>query len=157
MGREAFIVEIRRLRYFVAVAEELHFGRAAARLHVSQSPLSQQIIQLERELGVELLERTKRWVELTVAGEVYLDEARRVLISTLRAEEAARRAARGEVGRLVLGFAESAAHGVLPALLKASRQRLPDLGVKLRGEMLSSELVRALAEGGSRSPYCCAP
>lgn len=140
------MVEMRHLRYFVAVAEELHFGRAAARLHVSQSPLSQQIIQLERELGVELLERTKRRVELTAAGEVYLKEARRMLSSNARAEEAARRAARGEVGRLVLGFAGSAAYGVLPSLLKASRERLPDLGVELRGEMLSSELVRALGE-----------
>ncbi len=140
------MVEIRRLRYFVAVAEELHFGRAASRLHVSQSPLSQQIIQLERELGVELFERTKRRVELTAAGEVYLEEARKVLASNERAEEAARRASRGEAGRLVLGFAGSAAYGVLPRLLKASRKRLPNLGVELRGEMLSSELVRALGE-----------
>ena len=140
------MVEIRHLRYFVAVAEELHFGRAASRLHVSQSPLSQQIIQLERELGVELLERTKRRVELTAAGEVYLEEARRVLVSHRRAEEAARRAARGEMGKLILGFAGSAADGVLPSLLKVSRERLPDLGVELRGEMLSSELVRALDE-----------
>lgn len=140
------MVELRHLRYFVAVAEELHFGRAATRLRVSQSPLSQQIIQLERELGVELLKRTKRRVELTAAGEVYLKEARRVLAYSTRAEEAAQRAARGEVGRLVLGFAGSAAYGVLPLLLKASRERLPDLGVELRGEMLSSELVRALGE-----------
>lgn len=140
------MVELRHLRYFVAVAEELHFGRAATRLRVSQSPLSQQIIQLERELGVELLQRTRRRVELTAAGEVYLQEARRVLAYSARAEEAARRAARGEVGRLVLGFAGSAAYGVLPLLLKASRERLPDLGVELRGEMLSSELVRALGE-----------
>ena len=102
-GRGYRVVEMRHLRYFVAVAEELHFGRAAARLHVSQSPLSQQIIQLERELGVELLERTKRRVELTAAGEVYLEEARRVLALNARAEEAASRAARGEAGRLVLG------------------------------------------------------
>lgn len=140
------IVELRHLRYFVAVAEELHFGRAAARLRVSQSPLSQQIIQLERALGVELLKRTKRRVELTAAGEVYLQEARRVLAYNARAEEAARRAGRGEAGKLVLGFAGSAAYGVLPLLLKASRERLPDLGVELRGEMLSSELVRALGE-----------
>lgn len=140
------MVELRHLRYFVAVAEELHFGRAAARLRVSQSPLSQQIIQLERELGVELLKRTKRRVGLTAAGEVYLEEARRVLASNARAEEAARRAASGEVGHLVLGFAGSAAYGVLPLLLKSSRERLPDLGVELRGELLSSELVRALGE-----------
>lgn len=142
------VVEIRHLRYFVAVAEELHFGRAATRLRVSQSPLSQQIIQLERELGVELLERTKRRVELTAAGVVYLEEARKVLASHARAEEAARRAGRGEAGQLVLGFAGSAAYGVLPALLKASRKRLPELGIELRGEMLSSELVRALEEDG---------
>ena len=140
------MVEMRRLRYFVAVAEELHFGRAAERLHVSQSPLSQQIIQLERELGVELLERTKRRVELTPAGEVYLKEARHVLASNARAEEAVKRASRGEAGQLVLGFAGSAAYGFLPELLKASRQRLPELGIELRGEMLSSELAEALEE-----------
>lgn len=137
---------MRRLRYFVAVAEELHFGRAAARLHVSQSPLSRQIIGLEREIGVRLLERTKHRVELTAAGEAYLKEARRVLAGDARAVEAARRAARGETGRLVLGFVDCAACGVLPELLKASRERLPDLGVELRGEMSNPELVRALGE-----------
>ena len=140
------MVELRRLRYFVAVAEELHFGRAAARLHVSQSPLSQQIIGLERDLGVRLLDRTKRRVELTAAGEVYLEEARRVLARNACAAEAARRAARGETGRLVLGFVDFAACGVLPKLLKASRERLPRLGVELRGKMSSPELLRALGE-----------
>jgi DNA-binding transcriptional LysR family regulator len=100
-------MELRRLRYFVAVAEELHFSRAAERLHIGQPPLSQQIQLLEEELGVRLLERTRRWVRLTEAGRLFLDDARRILALSEQAAETARRADRGEVGELRIGFTSS--------------------------------------------------
>ena len=94
-------MELRHLRYFVAVAEERHFGRAAARLHMAQPPLSQQIRQLEAELGVDLLRRTTRRVDLTAAGAAYLVRAREILAAVDAAAEEARRVAEGLVGRLV--------------------------------------------------------
>jgi DNA-binding transcriptional LysR family regulator len=97
-------MELRRLRYFVAVAEELHFSRAAERLHIGQPPLSQQIQLLEEELGVRLLERTRRWVRLTEAGRLFLEDARRILALSEQAAETARRADRGELGELRIGF-----------------------------------------------------
>lgn len=100
-------MELRRLRYFVAVAEELHFSRAAERLHIGQPPLSQQIQLLEEELGVRLLDRTRRWVKLTEAGRLFLDDARRILALSEQAVETARRADRGEVGELRIGFTSS--------------------------------------------------
>lgn len=100
-------MELRRLRYFVAVAEELHFSRAAERLHIGQPPLSQQIQLLEEELGVKLLDRTRRWVRLTVAGRLFLDDARRILALSAQAADTARRADRGEVGELRIGFTSS--------------------------------------------------
>jgi len=97
-------MELRHLRYFVAVAEELHFGRAATRLFIVQPSLSQQIQQLEQELGVPLLRRTKRSVELTDAGKVFLQEARNVVAQVQGTKSAAQRANRSEVGRLVIGY-----------------------------------------------------
>lgn len=139
-------MELRHLRYFVAVAEELHFGRAAARLHMAQPPLSQQIRQLEDELGVRLLARTNRRVALTEAGRVLLDGARRVLALADETAEAARRADRGEVGRLALGFVGSATYEALPALLRAYGARYPGVEVALH-QMTTAEQVAALAEG----------
>src|SRR5215213_760665 len=111
-------MELRHLRYFVAVAEELHFGRAARRLRLAQPPLSRQIQGLEGELGVRLLERNKRRVELTAAGRVFLDGARRVLEQADQAVTAAQRAGRGETGRLTVGFVGSATYGLLPEILR---------------------------------------
>src|SRR3546814_8442832 len=108
-------MELRHLRYFVAVAEELHFGRAAQRLHMAQPPLSQQIRQLEAELGVALFTRTTRQVTLTPAGASYLERARAVLASVAQAGEEAARVATGAVGRVSLGFIGSATYPLMPA------------------------------------------
>jgi DNA-binding transcriptional LysR family regulator len=97
-------LELRHLRYFVAVAEELHFGHAATRLHISQPPLSHQIQDLERELGVALFLRSRRSVTLTEAGRLFLEEARHVLGDAQHAMDTAKKAARGEIGRLSVGF-----------------------------------------------------
>lgn len=139
-------MELRHLRYFVAVAEELHFGRAAERLRMAQPPLSQQIKRLEEELGVELLRRTKRRVELTEAGEAFLREASLALSQVDVAAEAARRADRGETGTLSVGFVGSAAYEVLPEILKAFRERYPEVEVGLE-ELTTAQQVRALGEG----------
>jgi len=124
-------MELRHLRYFVAVAEELHFGRAAARLHIAQPPLSRQIRQLEDELGVTLLDRAKRRVQLTQAGRAFLAEARRVLAQTERAVRAAQRTGRGEGGHLAVGFVPCADLDLLPRALGACRERLPRLELEL--------------------------
>jgi DNA-binding transcriptional LysR family regulator len=97
-------VELRHLRYFVAVAEERHFARAAERLHIAQPPLSQQMRRFEAELGEPLLYRTTRSVELAPAGEVLLERGREILAAVDSAIDDARRAARGEYGRLAIGF-----------------------------------------------------
>src|SRR5215510_10578687 len=101
-------MELRHLRYFLALAEELHFGRAAARLHIAQPGLSQQIQALERELEVALFDRTRRRVQLTVAGQILLDEGTRALGEFERALDLARRSGLGQIGRLTLGAVESA-------------------------------------------------
>lgn len=118
-------MEFRALRYFVAVAEELHFGRAARRLHISQPPLSQQIRKLEGELGVELFRRTRRRVELTHAGAIFLEQVRPLIADAGHAVHAARRASRGELGRLTIGFIHAASYMLLPAILRRFRLRAP--------------------------------
>jgi len=125
-------VELRHLRYFVTVAETLHFGRAAEQLHIAQPPLSQQIRRLEAELGVRLLQRTSRRVGLTDAGRLFLVEARRTLTQADRAAKVAVRAYRGELGRLTIGYMASAKLSVFPRVLPAFRERYPDVHLVLQ-------------------------
>lgn len=140
-------MELRHLRYFVAVAEQRHFGRAAERLHMAQPPLSQQVRQLEAELGVTLLTRTTRRVDLTPAGAAYLDHARQILAAVDEAGEVATRTAAGRTGRLKIGCVGSATYSLLPALARALRSELPDVEFGFRGEMLSPDQGAALHEG----------
>jgi DNA-binding transcriptional LysR family regulator len=140
------LVELRHVRYFVAVAEELHFGRAALRLRIAQPALSQQIQRLEAELGVRLLIRNRRRVALSPAGAAFLPEARAALAQAERAARVARRTAAGELGRLVLGFVGSVTDELLPRVLPAFRTRCPGLRLELR-EMTSAEQVAALERG----------
>ncbi len=140
-------MELRHLRYFVAVAEELHFGRAAERLHIAQPPLSRQIRDLEREVGTPLFERIPRGVELTAAGRAFLPEARLTLAQAERAQRTAQRAARGEIGRLRVGFVEAATYsGILPDVLGFFRMHLPNIGLSLF-EMDSLQQGEALRDG----------
>jgi LysR family transcriptional regulator, benzoate and cis,cis-muconate-responsive activator of ben and cat genes len=139
-------MELRHLRYFVAVADELHFGRAAARLHISQPPLSQQIQQLETELGFELFVRTSRRVRLTDAGRAFRDEARAILERVGEATAAARRVAEGEAGALAVGFVASATYALLPRLYRRFRERHPDVALTL-SELSTAEQVEALRAG----------
>lgn len=138
-------MELRQLRYFIAVAEELHFGRAAQRLHLAQPALSRQIQNFEHELEIQLLFRTKRRVQLTAAGAVMLDQARSVLTRAEQAVRAAQLAARGRTGWLGVGFVGSATYDMLPASLKLFRQRSPGVEVTL-SEMTTAEQVQALHE-----------
>jgi DNA-binding transcriptional LysR family regulator len=139
-------MELRQLRYFVAVAEELHFRRAAARLHMSQPPLSQQIRLLEEELGCRLLVRTRRRVELTPAGEAFLRDARIVLADLDAAVATARRIEAGQTGRLRISFVGSALVSLLPGIVQRFRDARPHVEVQLR-ERSTVEQVHALASG----------
>lgn len=139
-------MELRHIRYFVAVAEECHFGRAAERLHIAQPPLSQQIKQLESDLGVTLLTRSTRKVELTPAGHRYLVRARAILAAVGDAGDEAVRVAAGELGRLIIGFTGSATYELLPSLARILRQELSGIELELRGEMLTPDQVKALLE-----------
>src|ERR687894_2946185 len=136
-------MELRRLRYFVVVAEELSFNRAAQRLHISQPPLSNQIKQLEEELGVLLFKRTSRGVKMTEAGEVLLEEARRIFVQVDQTVRVVQRVGHGEVGRLTLGFVPSASNEVLPPILRAFRYRFPGVELFLR-EMRPDRVVQRL-------------
>jgi DNA-binding transcriptional LysR family regulator len=135
----------RQLRYFIAVAEELHFGRAARRLSVSQPPVSLQIKALEDELGVELLRRQGRRVELTPAGGVFLDHARQISARTEEAVRAARAAARGLIGRLRIGFIHAATFELLPPIVARYRRIAPEVELVFQ-EMPSSAQVDAIAD-----------
>lgn len=135
------------MRYFQAVAEEKHFGRAAARLHMAQSPLSQQVRQLEEELGVTLLRRTTRRVDLTPAGEAYLVRVRAILRSVDVAGAEAGRIGTGLEGRLVVGCVGSATYSLLPSLARAVREHMPGVDFVFQGEMLSPDQIAALRNG----------
>ena len=140
------MLELRHLRYFVAVAEELNFSRAAERLHMAQPPLSAAIRQLEQELGTELLLRTTREVRLTEAGRTFLDGARRTLAELDRARSDAQRAGAGEIGQLRIGFSWSARFETLPAIGRSFRQTHPDVSL-LAEEMWNARMLPALRSG----------
>src|SRR5471030_1746844 len=138
-------MELRHLRYFVAVAEELSFTRAAARLHIGQPPLSQQIQALEAEVGAQLLERSKRWVRLTQAGALFLADARRILALSEQAVQTARRAQRGEAGELRIAYTYSTPFTPLFAsVINRYRQRYPGVVLTLN-EMATLRQVDAIA------------
>jgi DNA-binding transcriptional LysR family regulator len=139
-------VELRQLRYFIAVAEELHFRRAAARLHISQPPLSQQIARLEEELGCRLLNRTRRRVELTAAGEAFLRDARAVLEELDVAVATARRIESGQAGLLRVNFVGSALLSIVPGIIQRFRRGRPNVEIELR-ERSTLDQLRVLAGG----------
>jgi DNA-binding transcriptional LysR family regulator len=139
-------MELRHLRYFIAVAEELHFGRAAQVLGISQPPLSQQIQALEQEIGARLFERTNRRVELSEAGRLFLAEARLVLAQVDKAADVARRAQLGQLGELKIGFTSSAPfNSSIPQAIFAFRQAFPAVHLALQ-EMSSKEVAEALVD-----------
>ena len=137
-------MELHQLRCFVAVAEELHFGRAATRMYMTQPPLSRQVQLLERGLGIQLLERNNRSVKLTAAGQGFLRDARHILAFSDQAADGARRLARGEAGSLTLGFTAVSAYQMIPQLLARAADELPGLQFTLK-EMVSGAQLDALA------------
>jgi DNA-binding transcriptional LysR family regulator len=139
-------LELRQLRYFVTVADELHFGRAAARLYMTQPPLSQTIQALEEQLGAPLFVRSRRAVALTAAGQALLPEARRMLDQAAELPELVRRAAAGEAGRLALAFVSSADYSVLPPFLRRYRTHYPQVQIALQ-EATSDLQVEDLMHG----------
>lgn len=139
-------MELRQLTCFVTVAEELHFGRAARRLRMTQPPLSRQIQLLEQSLGVLLFERSSRHVALTVAGQRLLRDARHLLDFSEMAAVAAQRASGGEAGQITLGFKAVAGYRLLPNLLLRTREVLPTVEVRLR-EGFSQGLGQMLLSG----------
>lgn len=148
MNHIASGIGLRHLRYFVAVAEEMHFGRAAARLGIQQPPLSQQIKTLEAALGHRLFDRSSRSVVLTAAGLELLERARRILNRLQEDVEAVRRVGRGEVGSLTVAFAGSAMLLALPKVIRTYRQQYQAVELRLR-ELVTSEAITALRDGTS--------
>ena len=138
--------ELSQLRCFIVTAEELHFGRAANRLNMTQPPLSRQIQLLERGLGVQLLERSSRQVKLTPAGSTFLPEARRIVRLAETSALAARRVAKGDSGRIALGFTAVSGYSFLPRIVAQARASLPHFELELF-EMVSSDQLEALMTG----------
>lgn len=140
------MVELRHLRYFLAVAEEKHFGRAADRLHMAQPPLSNQIKQLEAELGTVLFERTTRRVDLTEAGNLLLERARQILTDVEATKIDVAEVGRGAAGVLRLGFSGTATYRLMPEIVRMARERLPLVRLQISGEMLTPRMEQALLE-----------
>jgi DNA-binding transcriptional LysR family regulator len=141
-----FFMELRHLRYFSAVAAELHFGRAAEKLHIAQPPLSKQIQDLERELGFELFVRTKRSVALTPAGQAFLVEVTQIFQQLDRSIEIGRKTSRGELGQISIGFVGSATYNILPVMLQRFRDRYPQVQIELH-ELTTDRQLIWLREG----------
>jgi len=139
-------MELKTLRYFVTLGEELHFGRAARRLHISQPPLSRQISRLEEEIGAKLFYRTQRHVELTPAGELLMRDASAILANVAEAMNTARRAGRGEVGKLSVGFFLGATYTLLPRILQNFRAQHPEVKLALQ-EMGITQVLDAIISG----------
>jgi len=148
-------MELRHLRYFLVIADELHFGRAAARLHITQPPLSQQIRQLEDELGVPLFQRTERRVQLTEAGRAFREAARQMLAQAEQAVRTAQRAHRGEIGPLTVGFVGSAMAGLFSEILLAFRRRFPvvELTFALAAPTFGHKRYRLLDHSARMTPF----
>jgi len=140
-------MELRHLRAFAALASEGHFGRAAERLHIAQPALSQQVKQLERELGVELVSRTTRRVELTEAGRRFAEHCHVVLGSVDRAATDMAQVASGQAGRVSVGFIGTATYDLLPLAARQVRDALPGVRLDLHGELLSPALLDGLLDG----------
>ncbi|MBS0234605.1 MAG: LysR family transcriptional regulator [Proteobacteria bacterium] len=140
------MIDIRQMRYFVTLAETLHFGRAAERLHLSQPPLSRQIAALEKDLGVRLIERHSRQATLTHAGSRFLQDARAVIASFDEACRNAKAADRGELGELSIGFMMHAAYTVLPGLARGYIAAYPEIDLKLR-EVVPHALIGEVLAG----------
>ncbi|MEK8129930.1 LysR substrate-binding domain-containing protein [Paenibacillus filicis] len=139
-------MDLKKLRYFIAVAEELHFNRAAKKLNMTQPPLSQQIQSLEEELGVQLLDRTKREVRLTPAGTIFLEESRSLIAQLERSIQRTQLAAQGKTGQLTLAFVDSAVGGTMVNVIKQFRERFPHVQLTLL-EMTSAQQLKALHDG----------
>jgi DNA-binding transcriptional LysR family regulator len=140
-------VELRHLRYFAAVAETRHFGKAAERLHMAQPPLSQAIRQLEAELGAELFTRTTRQVNLTRAGDAFYADVTRILTSVDDSVRRVKRIADGRLGVLRIAFTGTAAYRHLPQIARLVKRELPGVGLEIHSDMLTPQQERALVEG----------
>jgi DNA-binding transcriptional LysR family regulator len=139
-------MELRHLRYFSTVATELHFGRAAEKLHIAQPPLSKQIQDLEAELGFELFNRTKRSISLTPAGQAFLGEVTQIFQQLDRAIDIGRKTSRGELGQISIGFVGSATYNILPVMLQQFRDRYPHVQIELH-ELTTDRQLIWLREG----------
>src|SRR5580658_7353122 len=146
-------MELRHLRYFISVASNLSFSEASRRLHVAQPAISQTILDLEDELGVKLLLRTGRGVELTAAGRAFYAEAQGLMLRADGAKTAAQRASRGEIGCLRIGFLPCAAGPFIPALIKSYRKEYPNVEVQLR-DLNTEQQLKAFEDGKIDIGFC---